>query len=102
MVSTGKEEDGVPVGGELEPVVAGLCRLDSVRGAARDWLNPQLRCFSVLDEIYSGHRVAEPFAVGRDGCRTETLHVHHVFEGHRALSCPRHEDLSLGTPCGLG
>ena len=55
--------------------------------AAGDLLEPQLRCFGVLGQIDGGDGVAQPLAVGRDGGCAETLHVHHVFEGHGALCC---------------
>ena len=85
VLSTGKEEHGVPVGGELQAAVVGLGYRQRNRLTACNGLQPQLRCFGVLVEIHGCNSVGQPFAVRRDGGVSEALHVHHVLEGHGAF-----------------
>ena len=89
-LSTGKEEQGAPVGGKLHAGVSRLGDGNLLRGLvavcwARDGLDKPLRGFDVLVEIYRGNSVGEPLAVGRDGGCAQPLHLHQVFKGDGPL-----------------
>ena len=80
--AAGKEEHGLPSGENWMPSSPGWPTVSGFASPpAIGWIN-KLRCFGVLLQIDRRHGVAQPFAVGRDGGCAETLHVHHVFEGH--------------------